>query len=101
MEPSNSQGEAQRRLFYIRYRAQQQPGRGNGRANIFGGTMMGRGSARMQPMMPPPDPDYIPPMPVDDLEHTVEPLNARLFDAASTQQFRRVLAAILEQISRM
>jgi hypothetical protein len=40
-------------------------------------------------------------MPVDDLEHTVEPLNARLFDAASTQQFRRVLAAILEQISRM
>ena len=101
VEPSNSQGEAQRRLFYIRYRAQQQPGRGNGRANIFGGTMMGRGSARMQPMMPPPDPDYIPPMPVDDLEHTVEPLNARLFDAASTQQFRRVLAAILEQISRM
>jgi hypothetical protein len=66
--------------------------------------MMGRGgmAARMQPMMTPPvDPDYIPPMPVDDLEHTVEPLNARLFDAASTQQFRRVLAAILEQISRM
>ncbi len=102
VESSKNSPEALRRLFYIRYRAQQLPGFGSGRANIFGGTMMGRGGrGRSQQTMPPVDPDFIPPMPVDDLEHTVEPLNARLFDAASTQQFRRVLAAILEQISRM
>jgi hypothetical protein len=41
------------------------------------------------------------PMPVDDLEHTVEPLNARLFDATSSEQFRRILAAVIDQLSRM
>jgi hypothetical protein len=47
-----------------------------------------------------PDDNYLPPMPVDDLEHTAERLNARLYEAASARQFRRVLAAIIEQISR-
>ena len=37
----------------------------------------------------------------DDLQKTAEQLNARLFDAASALQFRRVLAAVIEQISRM
>jgi hypothetical protein len=40
-------------------------------------------------------------MPVDDLEHTVEPLNARLFDATSSEQFRRILAAVIDQLSGM
>ena len=40
-------------------------------------------------------------MPVDDLEHTVEPLGARLFDVVNTEQFRRVLAAILDQIAQL
>ena len=89
-----------RRLFYVRYRTQQPVTRGPGRGNGAANTMVGRyGRGRM--MAPPPDPEYIPPMPLDELEHTVEPLNARIFDAASFQQFRRVLAAILEQISRM
>jgi hypothetical protein len=46
-----------------------------------------------------PAPTY--PMPVDDLEHTVEPLNARLFDATSSEQFRRILAAVIDQLSGM
>jgi hypothetical protein len=101
LEPVSYTAEAQRRLFYIRYRTQQLPGRGNGRSNIFSGTMMGRsGRVPARMMVPPADPDYIPPMPLDDLQHTVEPLNARIFDAASSQQLRRVLAAILEQIAK-
>jgi hypothetical protein len=88
-------------LFYIRYRSQQITMRGNP-PRMFGGTMMGRGGiARQTAMNRPVDPDFRPVMPVDDLEHTVEPLNARIFDVASPQQFRRVLAAILDRISSL
>ena len=99
-ESSISSGESPARLFYIRYRTQTPPRPMNNRGSPLRDTMMGR-SGRGRMMVPPANPDYIPPMPLDDLEQAVAPLNARLFDAASSQQFRRVLAAVLEQISRM
>ncbi|HZL56383.1 MAG TPA: hypothetical protein VFC21_04850 [Bryobacteraceae bacterium] len=97
-ETAASPGGSERRLFYIRYRSQQPYGRGG--RGILRDTMMGRGGGRLAPQMPV-DPDYVRPMPLDDLEHTVEPLNARVFDATSATQFRRILAAVLEQISRL
>jgi hypothetical protein len=77
--------DANRRLFYIRYRTI--PVRSD-RPRIRPG---------IRPTMPPPMPNFA--MPVDDLENTVAPLNARLFDATSAEQFRRILAAVMEQIS--
>jgi hypothetical protein len=72
------------RLYYIRYRSQPV-----------------RPRARPRPGMRPPQQVLFAPMPVDDLEHSLEPLGARVFDATSAEQFRRVLAAILEQVSRL
>jgi len=43
----------------------------------------------------------IPPLRLDDLEKTAEPFNPRIFDAASASQFRRILAAVMEQIAKM
>jgi hypothetical protein len=37
----------------------------------------------------------------DDLEKTTEPLNARIFDAASAHQFRRILGAVVDQLSKL
>jgi hypothetical protein len=75
-----------RRLFYVRYRA---PAILSQRVRVRPG------------MRPPVHPAALDLMPVDDLERTLEPLGARIFDATSAEQFRRVLAAILEQISNM
>ena len=38
-------------------------------------------------------------MAVDDLEKAVEPMHARIFDATSADEFRRILAAILQQVA--
>jgi hypothetical protein len=77
--------DPERRLFYIRYRTiPPRPQHPRLRPGARG------------PLLTPP-PTY--PMPVDDLEHTVEPLNARLFDATSSEQFRRILAAVMDQMS--
>jgi hypothetical protein len=101
VEPALAVSDGDRRLFYIRYRPT--TFRGTARQGLLRDTMMGRygGRGRMSSMNPATEEELIPPMPVDDLERTLEPLNARLFDAASTRQFRRVLAAVLEQISKM
>jgi hypothetical protein len=81
MEP-----EAGRRLFYIRYRT----------------PSVRIQRVRVRPGMRPPVPlPALDPMPLDDLERTLEPFGARIFDATSAEQFRRVLAAILEQISKI
>jgi len=87
VEPMESPNDPDRRLYYIRYRTI--PARTQ-RPRLRPGA---RG-----PLLTPP-PTY--PMPVDDLEHTVEPLNARLFDATSSEQFRRILAAVIDQLSGM
>jgi hypothetical protein len=85
------------RLFYIRYRTipmrrnpptRMPPGRFGGRYPVGSLALADSGA-------------LIPPMKEDDLQKTAEPLNARLFDAASALQFRRILAAVIEQISRM
>jgi hypothetical protein len=75
-----------RRLFYVRYRA----------------PAVRVQRVRAGPGMRPPVPAAaLDVLPVDDLEHTLEPLGVRIFDAVSAEQFRRVLAAILEQISNI
>jgi hypothetical protein len=63
--------------------------------------MMGRSGRRPPSFNGPQDEDLLPPMPTDDLERAILPLNARIFDAASAKQFRRVLAALLDQLSRL
>jgi hypothetical protein len=74
-----------RRIFYIRYR-----------------TITPRPRVRPRPgMRPPLQPQSYAQMPVDDLQHTVEPLGARIFDVTNPEQFRRVVAAILEQLSQL
>lgn len=81
-------------LIYIRYRTVSALRRYQGMQtpNRFG----------RPPALPPPTSEaFIPPMKEDDLEKASEPMNARIFDAASPTQFRRILSAILEQISKM
>jgi hypothetical protein len=87
VEPLEAPNDPNRRLFYIRYRTiPPRPAHPRLRPGARG------------PLLTPP-PTY--PMPVDDLEHTLEPLNARLFDATSSEQFRRILAAVMDQLSGM
>jgi hypothetical protein len=85
-----------RQIFYIRYRTvptlRRYP-QGMQAPNRFGRYPMGT--------LPPNPETLIPPMKEDDLEKTAEPMNARIFDAASPAQFRRILAAIVEQVSKM
>ncbi|MEP6717308.1 MAG: hypothetical protein ABJC09_17175 [Terriglobia bacterium] len=50
--------------------------------------------------MPRPLPLAIP-MPLDDLEKAVGPMDARIYDATSPEQFRRILAAVIRQISTL
>jgi len=40
-------------------------------------------------------------MPLDDLEKPLQPLNSRIFDVISAEQFRRVLAAVIDQIGKL
>jgi hypothetical protein len=37
----------------------------------------------------------------DDLQRSVEPFNARVYDAASNEQVREILASVLDQISKL
>ena len=84
LEKVDLPNDPNRRLFYIRYRAVNNRPQ---RPRVHPGM-------RPQPIRP-----VVFPMPVDDLERTVEPLHARLFDATSAEQFRRILAAVLDQIA--
>ncbi len=86
VEPLELPNDPDHRLFYIRYRSISAAAQ---RPRI-------RPGARGPSLAPPPL--FL--MPVDDLEHTVEPLNARLFDATSSEQFRRILAAVIDQLSQ-
>jgi hypothetical protein len=93
LEPANRD----RQLFYVRYRTVSIPRRYP--PAFQGPARSGRLPARAMTM--PVTDAMIPPMREDDLEKAAEPLNARIFDAASPMQFRRILAAIVDQISRM
>jgi hypothetical protein len=84
-----------RQLIYIRYRTFQAPRR------YPPNSPLGRGRFTAMRLPPPNAEGLIPPMSEDDLQKTAEPLNARIFDAASTAQFRRILAAVIEQLSAL
>jgi hypothetical protein len=73
--------DADRRLFYVRFvnYPAMTPGR-KGR----------RGAATLVTQS----------VPVDDLERALEPLHARLYDATSVEEFRRILADVLDRISQ-
>ncbi len=78
------------RVFYIRYQTFPPPyfNRSAPRARIEmpDGTRPARGRRAT---------------PIDQLEPLLKPLEPRLFDVATPEQFRRALAAILEEISRI
>jgi len=85
VETVPSEQEFAGRLFYVRYRPP-----------------LVRPRVRVRPgMRPPPPVPSLDALPLDDLEHTLEPLGARIFDVTSAEQFRRVLAAIMDQISKI
>ena len=75
-----------RQLYYIRYRA-----------------LPVRYPPRNRPgMRPVPQRPVVINVPMlnDDLEKVALALNGKVFDATSSQQFRRILATIMEQVSR-
>ncbi len=74
----------ERRLIYIRDR-------------FVGSQIRLRPRPGSRPILPRPNV----PMAVDDLERALEPLHPHIYDAATGEQFRRILAAVLSQISAM
>ncbi len=95
--PPREVAGSNRPLIYIRYRTVQMPRRYPAGAP----RPAGYGRFPVTTLAPPNQEMLIPPMKEDDLEKTAEALNARLFDAASALQFRRILAALVEQLSAM
>ena len=88
-----------RRLFYIRTRNLVfRPAGGRGGPSGFGRGYPGRARQGMRPPAMNEAPRM--PMPADDLERSVEPLGARIFDASTPEEFRRILSVILDQIGR-
>jgi hypothetical protein len=78
------------RIFYIRYRP------------IAPEALSPRRRVRPGMRLPPPvRPVFFFAMPLDDLEKPLEPLNSRIFDVISAEQFRRVLASVMDQIARL
>jgi hypothetical protein len=43
----------------------------------------------------------LPAPPEDDLQRSVEPFNARVYDAASNEQVREILASVIDRISKL
>jgi hypothetical protein len=74
-----------RNVFYIRYRSWAPAPRPRVRPG-------------MRPIGLQPPMTY---MPLDDLEKAVEPMGAHIFEAFTNEQFRRVLATVLNQISEI
>ncbi|MCU1261522.1 MAG: hypothetical protein JWO80_4407 [Bryobacterales bacterium] len=83
------------RVFYIRYHAQSErrmiaarDPRMIGRARI-GGPPGGRGGMQA------------PHVPIDQLEPTLKPLNPELFDVQTAEEFRKALASLMQEVSRL
>jgi len=79
------------KIFYIRYRS------------IAPEALAPRRRVRPGMRLPPPMPRpvFFFAMPLDDLEKPLQPLNSRIFDVISAEQFRRVLAAVIDQIGKL
>lgn len=86
VESAAVQPNPRRRLIYIRDRS------------VFTRPMRLRPGYRPSPM-PQRMPDLS--MPLDDLEQTLQPLSPRVYDSATAEQFRRILAAVLQQTAAM
>ncbi len=81
------------RIFYVRYHSFQARGIPGG----FDMSVPTRGGPRSLPMPP----QRAVRSQMDSLERTLKPLEPRLFDVDSPDQFRKALAAMLSEISRM
>jgi hypothetical protein len=86
LPPAGGTREGSCPMFYIRYRSIQG----------FARRPRPRTAIHAAPARP-----AVFPLPEDDLELAVRKLNARIFDVTSPADFRRVLAAVLDQISRL
>jgi hypothetical protein len=87
-----------RQLIYIRYRSFLAPRRYP--AGARGPGRFGAGRFPTTPLPALESEALIPPLKQDDLEKIAESLNARIFDAATTLQFRRILGAVRDQLSQ-
>ena len=86
-----------RRIFYIRYQALVHRDRPEARIVPMGGHHgMGGGAGDWR--RPGTNREVVQ---ADQLEHTLKPLNPQLFDIAEPKDFRKALAAIVAEISRM
>jgi hypothetical protein len=84
-------GSEGNKVFYIRYRPVP-PEILNPRRRLRPG---------MRILPPPPRPIFSFALALDDLEKPLLPENSRIFDAISPEQFRRVLAAVIDQIGKL
>jgi hypothetical protein len=93
LHPIKAAKDPNQRLFYIRYRSPAPRVFPPPEESPFGRQRgaMGRGLPRPTPYAPQ----------LDSLEGTLKPLDPRLFDVETPEQFRKALAAILGEIARM
>jgi len=57
---------------------------------------------RQNPLaLPRPSPRPVPSEPIDELERTVKPLDPRVFDVYTPEQFRKALGTLMQDISRL
>ena len=81
------------KIFYIRYHSMLP--RPVPPSNPFDRPVRGRRSVPLAPPSPAPT------EPLDSLEGTLKPLQPRLFDVTTPEQFRKALGALLDEISRI
>jgi hypothetical protein len=93
VHPIEVAASSDRKVFYIRYHAATAP---TAQPTYVDPLRSGR---RNVPGLPFPKPLYQ--EPVDSLENLVKPLQPRLFDVYSPEQFRKALSTLLDEISRM
>jgi hypothetical protein len=87
------------KIFYVRYHSmlpRAAPPSGAVASDPFNRPGRGRRNA---PIAPPPS--AVPLEPQDSLEGTLKPLQPRLFDVSTPEQFRKTLGALLDEISRI
>lgn len=94
IQPNDSPGCS---VYYIRYHS---PLVGSRLERLFLSMSPARQGRRVGgPPMPPVR--RLPAEPIDSLENLLKPLHPRLFDVANPEQFRKALATLLAEISRM
>lgn len=88
------------KLFYIRYHSPAP--RPDFRPAFQEPRFEPRYGRRPNPMtLPRPTPRPVPSEPIDALERTVKPLDPRVFDVYTPEQFRKALGTLMQEISRL